>query len=128
MEHHRQGLGRLSHQEPLVSCLGGLQSDQPLLVANDRPEVPGDGGGELDGGGPLHVGAVREDRESEDPGGEMGRLLTGAETVMDQFCEVRGDQGRGLPGDRVQTLQGGLAGRVPGQGRDDPGHDGRHGG
>ena len=125
MEHHRQILGWLSHQEPLVSGLGGLQSNQPLLVADDPPEVPGDGGGELDGGGSLHVGAVGEDGEGEDPGGKLGRFLAGAETVMDQLGEVRGDQGWGLPGDRVQTDQGGVAGRVGGEGRDNPGHDGR---
>ena len=60
MGHHRQRqvLGGLSHQEPFVSRLGGLQPDQPLLVADDPPEVPGDGGGQLDGGGALHGGAV----------------------------------------------------------------------
>ena len=128
MEHHRQILGWLSHQEPLVSGLGGLQSNQPLLVADDPPEVPGDGGGELDGGGSLHVRAVGEDGEGEDPGGEERGLLAGAETVMDQLCEVRGDQGWRLPGDGVQTHQGGVTGGVPTQGGDDPGHDGWHGG
>ena len=125
MEHHRQGLGRLRHEEPFVPSLGGLQSDQSLPVADDPPEVPGDRGGQLDGGGSLHGGAVGEDGECEDPGGEERSLLAGAETVMDQLCEVRGDQGWGLPGDRVQTDQGGVAGRVGGEGRDNPGHDGR---
>ena len=93
MEHHRQGLGRLRHEEPFVPSLGGLQSDQSLPVADDPPEVPGDRGGQLDGGGSLHGGAVGEDGEGEDPGGEDRSLLAGAETVMDQLCEVRGDQG-----------------------------------
>ena len=128
MEHHRQGLGRLRHEEPFVPSLGGLQSDESLPVADDAPEVPGDGGGELDGGGSLHGGAVGEDGECEDPGGEKRSLLAGAETVMDQLCEVRGHESRRLPGDGVQTHQGGVTGGVPTQGRDDPGHHGWHGG